>query len=280
MPTTIPTTTSSTRPGSPSAGDAYFETDTKNYIIYDGANWRAYNSDSAYGWTGGSEYSLELDGTNDYGTIGTNQLVNTAAAFSISFWTKIDSYPGGYPYIFTLKSDQSEAFIIGCSNQTGYAGLFFGLPTSTDFSTNSSSVSTDLLSGWRHICLTFDGVSRTAASSYTLYINNTSTSFADTTGFSSVGNSSYVGTSSALTSFYDGKLDEVAIFGSELTSTQVNTIYNSGVAGANLSSFNPTSWWTMGDNVYGTGSVVTDQGSGGNSIALQNEASFSVDVAS
>jgi hypothetical protein len=279
MPTTIPTTTSSTRPPS-SAGDAYFETDTKNYIIYDGANWRAYNSDSAYGWTGGSVYSLDLDGTNDYATIGTNQLVNTGAAFSISFWMKIDSYPGGYPYIFTLKSDQSEAFIIGASDQTNYAGLFFGIPTNTDFSTNSSAVSNDLLSGWRHICLTFDGVSRTAASSYTLYINTTSTSFADTTGFSSVGNSSYVGTSSALTSFYDGKLDEVAIFGSELSSTEVNTIYNGGVAGADLSSFNPTSWWTMGDNVNGNGSVVTDQGSGGNSIDLKNEASFSVDVAS
>ena len=45
MPTTIPTTTSSTRPGSPSTGDAYFETDTNNYIIYDGSAWRAYNSD-------------------------------------------------------------------------------------------------------------------------------------------------------------------------------------------------------------------------------------------
>ena len=47
MPTTIPTITSSTRPGSPSTGDAYFETDTKRYIIYDGANWRVYNSDGA-----------------------------------------------------------------------------------------------------------------------------------------------------------------------------------------------------------------------------------------
>jgi hypothetical protein len=36
----------------------------------------------------------------------------------------------------------------------------------------------------------------------------------------------------------------------------------------------------MGDNVNGNGSVVTDQGSGGNSIDLKNEASFSVDVAS
>jgi hypothetical protein len=52
--------------------------------------------------------------------------VNTGAAFSISFWMKIDSYPGGYPYIFTLKSDQSEAFIIGASDQTNYAGLFLG----------------------------------------------------------------------------------------------------------------------------------------------------------
>ena len=86
MPTTIPSITSSTRPGSPSAGDAYFETDTKNYIIYDGANWRGYESD---GFPVSSTHSLAFDGTDDYVDISNaSGLLNSTTAFTISFWYK------------------------------------------------------------------------------------------------------------------------------------------------------------------------------------------------
>ena len=88
MPTTIPTTTSSTRPGSPSAGDAYFETDTNKYIIYDGANWRAYNSDGASipGVTNG--FSGLFDGTDDYIEVGNITNLNSGTNFTISVWFK------------------------------------------------------------------------------------------------------------------------------------------------------------------------------------------------
>ena len=39
---TITTTTSITRPDNPSVGDMHFETDTKNYVVYDGYCWRSY----------------------------------------------------------------------------------------------------------------------------------------------------------------------------------------------------------------------------------------------
>ena len=86
MPTTIPTTTSSTRPGSPSTGDAYFETDTNNYIIYDGANWRGYVSDGET--LGANGYSLDLDGTDDRVEIGNVTVLNSSSAFSWSVWIK------------------------------------------------------------------------------------------------------------------------------------------------------------------------------------------------
>src|SRR6056300_405843 len=90
MPTTIPTTTSSTRPGSPSAGDAYFETDTKNYIIYDGANWRAYVSDGLSGWSGSNTYSLNFDGTDDRLDAG-SVVTPSATSGTISAWIKTTS---------------------------------------------------------------------------------------------------------------------------------------------------------------------------------------------
>jgi hypothetical protein len=101
MPTTIPTVTSSTRPGSPSAGDAYFETDTKRYIIYDGANWRQYYYDSSLdpslaasqlSYTGGiyttSNYTISvqpqmhfdaaiLDGSDPLNNLGDGAVLST-----------------------------------------------------------------------------------------------------------------------------------------------------------------------------------------------------------
>ena len=42
---TLLTTTSNTRPGTPANGDMYYETDTNKIIVYDGTDWREYNSD-------------------------------------------------------------------------------------------------------------------------------------------------------------------------------------------------------------------------------------------
>jgi hypothetical protein len=42
---TLNTVTSSTRPSSPAAGEAYFETDTNKIIVWDGAAWTEIVSD-------------------------------------------------------------------------------------------------------------------------------------------------------------------------------------------------------------------------------------------
>jgi len=68
-------------------------------------------------------------------------------------------------------------------------------------------------------------------------------------------------------------MDEVAIFGSELSASDITAIYNSGVPD-DLSSYSPVGWWRMGDNDGGTGTTVTDQGSGGNDGTLTNGPTF------
>lgn len=45
MTSTLLTCTSSTRPGSPTAGDTLFETDTNKIIVYSGSDWKVYDSD-------------------------------------------------------------------------------------------------------------------------------------------------------------------------------------------------------------------------------------------
>ena len=46
--------------------------------------------------------------------------------------------------------------------------------------------------------------------------------------------------------YWDGSIDEVAIFESELSAAQVVAIYNGGVP-ADLNSLSPDAWWRMGD---------------------------------
>ena len=61
------------------------------------------------------------------------------------------------------------------------------------------------------------------------------------------------------------------------------SIYNSGVPtdiGTNGLNLSPLHWWRMGDNDSGTGTTITDQGSGSNDASLVNGPTFSTDVPS
>ena len=86
---------------------------------------------------------------------------------------------------------------------------------------------------------------------------------------------------------YDGLIDVGAIWESILTASQITNIYrgetDGGSGGTNgipgdLSTFNPVGWWRMGDNDSGTGTTITDQGSGSNDGTLTNGPTFSTDV--
>ena len=79
-----------------------------------------------------------------------------------------------------------------------------------------------------------------------------------------------------------GNIDEVSVYNSELSASDVASIYNGNGAGkpGDVTSLNPVGWWRMGDNDSGTGTTVTDQGSGDNDGTLTNDAAFEEDVPS
>ena len=92
MNATIPTITSITRPTSGlTAGDQYFETDTKSYIIWDGTVWRTYDYDDIALPTVADNHSLSLDGTDDYLTTNHHFSDIFSGSFSISVWVKTAS---------------------------------------------------------------------------------------------------------------------------------------------------------------------------------------------
>ena len=105
------------------------------------------------------------------------------------------------------------------------------------------------------------------------YSIETATSILSGTGFDSV----TVMTNTAANYATEGLVDEVAIWDSALSSSDITDIYNSGTP-VDLTSYSPNGWWRMGDNDGGTGTTITDQGSGGNDGTLTNGPTFSTNV--
>ena len=220
MPTTIPTTTSSTRPGSPSAGDAYFETDTKNYIIYDGANWRSYINDGID--YGANAYSLEFDGANDYINLSSN--VSISGAFSISMWVYPDDIAG---YVILGSTSTNDIFIY--ANSSGTLSFRGG----TGFTTSVVS-STNLTAGsWQHVVITRD-----AGLNYTFYRNTTSNAVTGATSTDSDIAFNRIGANSTVQfGTFDGKMDDLAFYNKELSASEVASIYDNNLHASGLVAF-------------------------------------------
>jgi hypothetical protein len=276
MPTTIPTTTSSTRPGSPSTGDAYFETDTNNYIIYDGANWRGYESDGASGWSGNNSYSLNFDGTNDYSTSTFNPSTLGTGDFSISLWFNAD-VTGVTHHIFYLGDSSANQDYANLSIRNTNI-LRFQMGQWSGGSADARAESTNTISSgtWYHVLCQREGTT------IKIFVNNTewasvTDSDANTANF---GTSSFFGTFRNTTGWYDGKMDEVSIYDKVLSSSERTTLYSSGTPD-NVMSLSPVAWYRMGDGIEAhSGTTVYDMSSSSNNMTLINGTAYSTSVPS
>lgn len=281
------------KPAASNTGLCIFRSDTKAIEVSDGTNYLAYNNDGLSLIPFNNTYSLDFDGSNEHATLGTSVLFDTTTAFSASFWLKLDTYTNGYPYLLCLKTDLTQPFIIGASNQTNYQGIYFGIPTNTvDLSTKSTAIQNALLTDWHHICVTYNGNGEGVDGNYKLYYDGTEQTLFATSGLGSITNTNYFARASASTNYTDGKLDEISIYNTQLTLNQVTSIYNNGVAGVDLDAFNPLGWWRMGDasgdTWDGTNWTIVNNASGNNSLgssvnattANMEQADRTADVAS
>ena len=258
MPTTIPTTTSSTRPGSPSTGDAYFETDTKNYIIYDGANWRGYEADSQTLPAITNTYSLSFDGSNDYLDTGSKyDFVQQTSTFSISFWVKFTNHAstaGIQGLLSTTYTSSFKGLYVFYDNRSGNKTLKVQNSASSAVTLAVNNGITD--NDWHHI-----GITSLSGGDFKLYKDSSQIASlsAPATTTTSANNNLRIGRSdvSGGGHYFGGLIDEVSIFNTELSGTQVTEIYNSGTPN-DIDSLSPQSWWRMGDSNSGTGNVTDD----------------------
>jgi hypothetical protein len=275
---TLLTTTSSTRPSSPSAGDTYFETDTKKIIVWNGSNWYIYNYDDTTAYT--NRYNLTFDGSGDYAT--TAYYPGSSTAFSYSFWTKSSDTTNSMAWLATSPtSGNGGGFRVITPSGTKAFYVLVADGSSQYLNNNVGGTNATLAirdGNWHHVVFSING---TAIKIWIDGGSAGSPNHTDTSTVSYVGNVTtplYFGKNGANNSYYlNGNLDEVAVFEYELSASQIADIYNSGTpvhvgsSGLNLS---PSGYWRGGDNDNGTGSTVTDLTSGGNDATLSGNAAI------
>jgi len=260
MPTTIPTTTSTDRASlSPSAGDAYFETDTKSYIIYDGTNWRVYASDGLAGWSGSNTYSMNFDGLND--TLIPNVQINVSGAKSLTIWFKASAF--------------NNRSILGSS--VGYLYWFHFGSSSTLSAINGQTVNYTSWNSndWFHLAATSSG----PGNNLHIYVNgnpvNTNLADYDFT-FNRIGSNN-----AGNNYFFQGLIDEMGVWNTQLTGSEIAEIYGSPGnrafdLTANSGNYSSASslqhYYRMGDNDSGSSSTVTDN-AGSNNLTINGATS-------
>lgn len=226
-------TTSGGRPtdlGEADKGKMYFETDTNNIAVWDGTNWRGYQSDGAFGsgtFTSNS-YSAYFDGLNDYIDTGNKfDFIHQTCEFTVTCWAKWTDYNA---------STEENQSIIATTSTGSQKGLYFyydsrgGTRILKSTLSGNTSVIISATEGvgdndWHHYAISSSG----PGGSFKLYKDGivvaTGTSPATTTVTANHTMNLGLG-SSGYGYLIDAYLDEVAIFNRELTSLEISNIIN------------------------------------------------------
>jgi len=211
-------------------------------------------------------YSVEFDASDDYLSITQDSAINISGDITLSAWVKRNTTTS-YNSIFTKRQVLGSInYQLTINNSNGQLGLGhsggFIYNTTTTLSTST----------WYHVAVTVSG------STAQFYVNGVAEDSFTGVSITATTQDLIIGATVGY-NYFGGNIDEASIFNSALSSTDITSIYNSGVPN-DISSLNPVGWWRMGDNNSGSGTTITDQGSGGNDGTLTNGPTFSTDIPS
>jgi hypothetical protein len=241
---------------------------------------------SAIGGSGGgfsNVFSLDFDGVSSHLDVSDPYTtIDARNTFSISCWIKIPSGGGGG--------------VVGKNHTSSYNAkrfTFTASETRIEINTNSIAFRSATLSlsvdTWHSIIISIDRGRATQSDRCRVYLNGSpltnalSSNFAQVTADASpltIGTLTRGTSSPVILSPFEGKIDELAVWQTALTVSNVNDIFNNGTAN-NLNVLgisNLVNWYRMGDNNDGTGTTITDQGSGSNNGTLINSPTFESDA--
>ena len=226
-----------------------------------------------------NNFSLDFDGSDDFINCGDADNLSfgdgsTDSAFSISSWLNMDNVVR-FRIISKYDTSKEEYLFSTSSGRQLVLNLYSQNNSSVRIGRICSTVLTPYIGTWIHVCATYDGSG--TSSGIKIYINGVRDDNNNNNAGSYVAmqnNTAPLRIGSGASYFANGSIDETAIFNTELSTSDVTSIYNSGVPN-DISSLNPVAWYRFEE---GSGTTATD--SAGSNNGTITGATYSTDVPS
>ena len=219
--------------------------------------------------------SIVFDGVDDYVSTGYSYDATVTPNFSMSFWMKSTS-AGAFIHPIGIKTNggKQESSPIMMHSQK------LLIQDRTGWNWGSAIINDG---NWHNIIMTAAyGGNTTVGTALNIYLDGNLTPDLSSTTMDNGTNSYldgdlFMGNFNGASDYFPGNIDEVAVWETILSSSDITAIYNSGTP-QDLTSLSPVGYWRMGDgDTYPT---LTDYGSGGNNGTMVNMSSsdFVADV--
>jgi len=242
---TLTTHTTANR-DSHSTGLCKFNTTSKAIEVSDGTDWLVYDYDFIALGALTNANSFEFGGSDEYMT--TSAVTSSATSGTVSLWVKTVSGSTNNHLVSWSEAGQSQQFMNVRINPDGEPEVYYYVGSTLNINTGGTVVSDN---AWHHIALVSSG------SAYSLYVDGVAETLTTSNGsndgawvntISSVDNTT-IGASrrDVISGGSRALIDEVAIWDSALTSSQISQVYNGGTP-PNLNGLSPNAWYRMGDD--------------------------------
>ena len=226
---------------------------------------------AAAGESFSNTYSLAFDGVDDYVSVPYSTSLNITSALSVSMWFKTTSSAAMYP-ITQGSGSQIKYYVQFYAPINRIRVLIFD-GRGVNIAIDNTQVFND--GQWHNLTFTTDAL--TTTDGVKVYFDSnllTNKGTLNNNGAYTTPSGLYIG-QIPNTARFNGNIDEVSLFNSELSQSDVTAIYGGGTP-SSLSSYSSlVSWWRFEE---GSGSTATDSGSGGNDGTLISDPTYQEDV--
>lgn len=195
-------------------------------------------------------YSFEFDGVGSYIKVDNNSIFDFGSTYSFSFWVNNAILNTGTQLQGLITCDSSS----GAGGTRGWLIFQYGqeLRIAAQAAGNLTSFPSFFTTNntWIHVGITYDGTTIKAYKDGSFFSGSTPAAGAMALNANSqdliIGNNAF-----AAGRFFEGKLDEISMFNTTLSATDITNIYNATTTGktADLSALStpPVAWYRMGD---------------------------------
>ena len=219
------------------------------------------------------DISFDFDGTNDYLTRSPISGLETTG--SVSAWVKLDSMSAN-GFIFQIREEEgtNNQIILLWNNASGVIRGNVKFAGTTNVVDSGSGLEND--GNWHHVAFTWMSGSKSSALNVTkIYIDGSETDS------DAIGNT-WNGTAGELVigrngiqsnAYFNGHINDVAIFDDALTSSEVSAIYNSGSPKDESSHSGLVAYYTM-EAYSDSDTTLADDSGNSNTMTITNSTNI------